>query len=130
MCRAFLCSDYYDPPALRASLQPQLAQSSDRDTKFPRSQDALLQSGLGSRYIPMGDRSYVFVLSSFRSSRPRRWCMAYTPIARGIRTNYVCFSLLTSLSRNYPSSPSHIAALRWLVLLRFPTRIQHCTTSA
>jgi hypothetical protein len=54
MCRAFPDSDYYDSPALHISLQPQLVQSSDRDMEFPRSQDALFQSKLGFRYIPLG----------------------------------------------------------------------------
>ena len=40
----------------------------------------LLQSDLGFRYIPVrGERSYVFVLPSFRSSRPRRKCMTLYP---------------------------------------------------
>ncbi len=98
MCQAFPDSDYYDPPALRVSHQPQLVQCSHRSTKFPRSQSVLFQLNLGSHYAPdQGDRSYVFVLSSFRSLRPRQKCMAYTPNSqRHLRT---CRSLFIPLRK-------------------------------
>ena len=87
MYGAFPRSDYYDSPALRVSHQSQLTQSFDRDTKFPRSQDALFQLDLGIRYIPVqGESPYVFGLPSFRSSRPQWKRMTHTLIARGVHT--------------------------------------------
>lgn len=68
MYEAFPHSDYYDSSVLRVPHQPQLVQFFNRDTKFPRSQDTLFRSKVGFHYIPcQGERSYVFVLSSFRS---------------------------------------------------------------
>ena len=110
MYGAFLRSDYYDSPVLRVSHQPQLTQSLDRYTKFPRSQGLLFQLDLGFRYIPVqGESPYVFGLSSFRSLRPQQKCMAYTLLARGIHTLLDCFSSHNNMW-DYPLPTSNFVA--------------------
>lgn len=137
MWYAFHTSDYYDPPALCVSHQPQLVQSYisyDQDTKFPRSQRCTVTVRFRPPLHPSRVEGLIqvfplFVLPSSRSSRPRRKCVASTPIARGICTFMDCFSSHQWHLWDYLPSASHIAALRCLVVLRFQTRIQHCTTS-
>jgi hypothetical protein len=113
MYQAFPDSDYYDSPVPHASHQPQLVQLNNRSMKFPRSQDALSQSGSGLRYSPVqGEKSYVFDYSSFRSLRPQWKSLTYTPLARGFRMGADCFSLELLLISSYLPFLSHIAALR------------------
>ena len=130
MWYAFHTSDYYDSPVPHVPLQPQLAQPFDRNMEFPRSQSALLRLDLDSHYTPVqGGRSYAFVPPSFHSSRPRQKCLAYTPVARGIRIDTYCFSSFYTDHKDYLLPTSHIAALRCSLILRLQTWIHPRTTS-
>ena len=128
MYGAFPRPDYYDHSALHAPHQPQLVQCSHRDMKFPRSQSALLRLDLDSHYPPcQGGEAYsgypLFASPSFRSSRPRQKCLAYTPLARGISASICCFSLHRMAMWSYLLPTSHIAVLRCSLILRLQTWI-------